>query len=314
MIHIDFDPSTSTGAQKAWWDEWLEEASDATEEVIQAWGSSKKLSGKDFKNNIWGKLKKWLLENVFHGKCAYCETHLKMARQSGHAEHFRPKGGVKYKEQGKKRLTKATAEDESGQPIEHPGYFWLAYNWKNLLPSCELCNTGGGKKSQFPVLQQHVLVRRLTPAEANQLRETPLRSPTWLDVYYLQPEDLDTSERSLLLHPYVDDPREHLCFGDRGIEAPKENENGEPSAKGAHSIEVYDLKNDQLRRARQNAQSEALTDFLLAYLNASRDGNSPQVCRRKAWEAMANIVEGKTPYSAAAHDYINLHCQTIGGP
>jgi hypothetical protein len=312
MIHVDFDPSKLTGAQKTWWGQWQEKAAEATQGVIQAWESSKKLSSKDFKDDIWRELKEWLLENVFHGKCAYCETHIHMSRQSGHAEHFRPKGGVNYEEHGKKRLKKATVEDEGGQSIEHPGYFWLAYHWKNLLPSCEFCNSGGGKKNQFPVQQRHVLVRHLTQEKANQLNEKPYESSKLQDVYYLQPDDLDELEHPLLLHPYIDDPREHLCFGHAGIEAPRENENGELSVKGAHSIEVYDLKNEQLRRARQNAQSKALTNFLLAYMNALRQGYSPGTCLQKAWEEVTDIAKGKTPYSAAALDCINLHCQTLG--
>jgi hypothetical protein len=40
------------------------------------------------------------------------------------------------------------------------------------------------------------------------------------------------------------------------------------------------LKNDQLRRARQNVQSEALTNFLLAYMGVSRQGHNPEIQKR----------------------------------
>jgi len=224
MIHIDFEPQKLTDEQKTWWNNWREKAVEATQYVVLTWESSKKLSSDDFKDSIWGELKKWLLENIFHGKCAYCETHIKMARQFGDAEHFRPKGGVNYKEKGKKRLTKATTKDESGRLIEHPGYFWLAYHWKNLLPACKLCNSGDGKKNQFPVQKQHLLMKCLTQEEAKHLSEKPHQSSKWSGSYYLQPVDLDDLESPLLLHPYIDKPREHIRFGHAGIESAKEDE------------------------------------------------------------------------------------------
>ena len=58
------------------------------------------------------------LEKLFHGKCAYCETKYE-ANQPVDIEHYRPKSA--YMVDGK--LTK-------------PGYWWLAADWTNLLPSC----------------------------------------------------------------------------------------------------------------------------------------------------------------------------------
>lgn len=60
------------------------------------------------------------LEALFHGKCAYCETYY-ASQGPVDIEHYRPKGGV---------------EDDP----DHWGYWWLAADWKNLLPSCIDCN------------------------------------------------------------------------------------------------------------------------------------------------------------------------------
>ena len=60
------------------------------------------------------------LEELFHGKCAYCETYYS-ASAPVDVEHYRPKGAV--------------SEDD-----KHPGYWWLAMAWDNLLPSCIDCN------------------------------------------------------------------------------------------------------------------------------------------------------------------------------
>ncbi|AUX44887.1 uncharacterized protein SOCE26_063570 [Sorangium cellulosum] len=35
-------------------------------------------------------------------------------------------------------------------PVERPGYYWLAYEWDNLLFSCGICN-GTHKRNLFPL-------------------------------------------------------------------------------------------------------------------------------------------------------------------
>ena len=122
MIEVKFDPTELKGDLKTWWDKWEKNASSKTADLIKKWEDSKNITSKDFDNNIWSDLKKWLMENFFNGKCAYCETHIHESRQSGDAEHFRPKGAVTYKEEGNTKETKALTKDEKGQTIEHPGY------------------------------------------------------------------------------------------------------------------------------------------------------------------------------------------------
>lgn len=69
-----------------------------------------------------------------HGKCAFCEA--KIGHISyGDIEHFRPKGGVRQ---------------TSSSPLKTPGYYWLAYEWTNLLLSCQLCNQRF-KANHFPL-------------------------------------------------------------------------------------------------------------------------------------------------------------------
>jgi uncharacterized protein (TIGR02646 family) len=68
-------------------------------------------------------------------KCAFCEakvTHV----TTGDVEHFRPKAAVKQR---------------AGAPLERPGYFWLAYEWSNLLLACSNCNSRH-KGNLFPLI------------------------------------------------------------------------------------------------------------------------------------------------------------------
>lgn len=52
-----------------------------------------------------------------HRKCAYCET--KFTHSSpGDVEHYRPKAGY---------------QQAVTEPLRGPGYYWLGYEWSNLL-------------------------------------------------------------------------------------------------------------------------------------------------------------------------------------
>lgn len=78
---------------------------------------------------LYRALKDSLVE-YFQGKCAYCESEFGHVAW-GDVEHYRPKRGV-------------TGE-------AHPGYYWLAYSERNLMPSCQLCNQGSAKGNHFPI-------------------------------------------------------------------------------------------------------------------------------------------------------------------
>lgn len=83
------------------------------------------------------------LNEYYKDKCAYCEDFCK-----AEIEHYRPKKAV------------------NDLPL-HNGYFWLCYEWSNLLPSCRFCNTEGGKGNQFPIIS--VAHRVYLPVMANNL-------------------------------------------------------------------------------------------------------------------------------------------------
>jgi len=68
-----------------------------------------------------------------HGKCCFCERKI---GAEGDIEHFRPKASFCQGERS---------------PLERPGYYWLAYEWDNLLLACPICNQRF-KKNYFPLL------------------------------------------------------------------------------------------------------------------------------------------------------------------
>jgi uncharacterized protein (TIGR02646 family) len=155
------------------------------------------------------------LNAEFRFKCAYCESFFGAVMPVA-IEHYRPKAKV---------------TTEHG---DVPGYYWLAASWRNLLPSCNDCNSqrkqeiGGqmvtmGKGNQFPIADE---VRRARAKGEERL------------------------EGRLLLHPYLDQPERHLEFGDDGVVRSR-RVSGRTSRKGEHSIAVYALQRPILVQARQ---------------------------------------------------------------
>lgn len=152
------------------------------------------------------------LNEFYLGKCAYCETDCK-----AEVEHYRPK----------KKIT--------GEPV-HPGYYWLCYEWSNLVPSCHDCNTSGGKGNQFPVLGTRVTSPPLQPT--GQLDSSQIKA----DVKLL----LD--ERPYLLHPEMDNPSSFL-----GVQLDPKGEGlrlhglDGPDQRGDRTIQICNLNRKNLK-------------------------------------------------------------------
>ena len=158
------------------------------------------------------------LAELFHGKCAYCETSYD-ASQPMDVEHWRPKAQV-----------------ESVLGNTKPAYYWLAATWENLLPSCIDCNRGrkqidvltgeerlAGKADQFPLEQGSP--RATTPGQ-------------------------ETSEVPLLLNPCDDEPETFLRATDAAVVKPA-TADGLPARRARASIDVYALNRSGLVLARK---------------------------------------------------------------
>lgn len=318
MIRNDFNPDELPPERKADWDAWILKAQVATEKVIKQWEEWKDTLREwkkdriepppkfrpEFDDKVWTGIRDWLLEHVFHNKCAYCETPIDGF--PGDAEHFRPKGRVRDM-RADDSLEIVKSVDEDNEEIDHPGYFWLAYNWKNLLPSCELCNRYGGKKDLFPVGKSHVAVKRLAIEEIDKLLHQITKSTKAGDVFYLEPDDLDVLEERLLLHPYYDNPEGHIYFKIGGEAAAWEE-----SRQAEMSIKVYDLNHRKKIAARDRAQRDGVKRYFNK-LSATNDTKDDLNEARNAAQALKDeYYRGTRPYAVAVFDYI--HFQLGGTP
>jgi uncharacterized protein (TIGR02646 family) len=164
------------------------------------------------------------LTKLFKGKCAYCESTF-LHVYSGDVEHFRPKGEI-----------------EEATPNKKPGYYWLAADWDNLLLSCRNCN----QKLTHSI---YGLPVKKTMGKMNQF---PLSNPSKYVRKHNHRNGIKGEEiYRLLLNPCIDNPEDHLEYGDVGVIKAKKDAHGNPSEKGIKSIDVYVLQRVPLVQSRE---------------------------------------------------------------
>lgn len=162
------------------------------------------------------------LNKFYNYKCAYCES-----IEALDVEHYRPKG-------------KITNIDNS--VISNTGYYWLAYEWSNLIPACNKCNREGGKNSKFPY-QNNGNTRVQNPSLDNQ-------GKLELSKCLISNQDF-INELPLLLNPETENSfLNYFSFKNdvnlKGIEIEGKDSNG----KGSATIIICKLNRESLSRNR----------------------------------------------------------------
>lgn len=148
---------------------------------------------------------------AYKNKCAYCERICK-----ADIEHYRPKKGV--------------TEDDT-----HLGYYWLCYEWTNLIPSCITCNREGAKQNKFPILGRRV-------------KKPPLLLDGSLNLTLCKAIALPLQDEiPYLLHPEVDNPVNYFVFEldpeGKGIRIKGIDAEG----RGAETIRICLLNRNELK-------------------------------------------------------------------
>lgn len=161
------------------------------------------------------------LKTLYHKKCAYCEGN-PLANGTFRIDHFRPKKGVKYE--------------------THRGYYWLGYEWSNLILSCEACNTA--KSNQFPLEATGVRV------------EKPILDTTHYVILAMQYANAShfLAEKALLLNPELDEIDGLFIINKRG-------EWIATAPKAQKTKEICDLGRDDLNIARRKAIQDFVDDL-----------------------------------------------------
>jgi len=159
------------------------------------------------------------LIKIYNGKCAFCESAHITKASPWRIDHYRPKDKIKHEK-------------------DHTGYYWLAYEWSNLLLTCESCNRA--KSNEFPV-------------EGVRVESPPNNRNDWL----ADSKSL-TKERPYLLNPEIDFPENHLSFYSDG------RFNSERcSERGKETIRICHLNRKDLAIARKAKIDGFLKDITL---------------------------------------------------
>lgn len=231
MIYINHNRNDENGIPIRPDEEWFESSKVATELAISE-GENHSANGTIYAHTQV----RAALEKLFNGKCAYCNSEI-TATDDWNVEHFRPKGRV-------------------AERNDHPGYYWLTYEWKNLYPSCTHCNqrrkdkpiwgdlryaNAGGKMDQFP------------------LEDETTRA--------MSHEESVNQEKILLIDPSNGNPELLLSYDITGqIISVREN------LRGLVTIKICHLERRRLRNRRREKMKVAIA--LLMFISKHKTTNS----------------------------------------
>lgn len=228
------------------------------------------------------------LRKLFHNKCAYCESDLV---DSLDVEHFRPKGAV------------------TGEPA-HPGYWWLALKWENLLPACVGCNQER---------LQHLVTPETTEEEFAEFQSRQANGTHGKGNHFpisgtraLNISDSLSAERHHLLDPTVDDPDQFLLWSidsSYSIVLPSSSA-GLTAQRGLSTIEVFALNRFRLVQSRTKLLNELRSHAALIIQELEEDfsegGRSDRAMKRalERVKALRSYCSDDHVYSSMARSFL----------
>ncbi len=161
------------------------------------------------------------LVKLYSNKCACCERSRGTELQ---VDHYRPK---KARNRGKKEY-------------RHKGYYWLTYEWSNLIPLCSSCNQS--KSNYFPINKTRTESHKYSNGRKNN------------DSF--APDKLYRKEMPLFINPEIElEPARHFKYLPNGEVKGRTEE-------GKTTIEFYKLNNRNKKRERR--------EIILGYINKIR--------------------------------------------
>jgi hypothetical protein len=255
MIRLHFTEPDNDAA----WDAWIQDCGTAAQNML----ADVNVTGKRKIDAVLYKRERDRLLAATHQKCAYCEHSLPATERKGDVEHYRPKGGARRMDGKIVRVLRAGVE------IDHPGYYWLAYDYRNLLPACSACN------------------RRAGDAASGMNTGKSDIFPTLNDYWAACPEEVP-AEQPALLNPWLDDPAQHLFFDpDTGVAAGI-------TERGRITVRLLGLNRDGLPERRKKACEGLRRTFGTSVHDVTRD-----VPRPADISELQSVIEGSAEFAAA---------------
>jgi uncharacterized protein (TIGR02646 family) len=207
-------------------------------------------------------VKQALIESQ-HSKCCFCE---RLISTDGDVEHFRPKQAYKQ---------------AAGEPLQRPGYYWLAYDWSNLYLACTGCNQRH-KQNLFPLQN---------PGDRATTHHADI-----------------TLEKPLLIDPGSDNPEELIGF--RGEIAYAVDGN----ARGQVTLDALKLNERSIpeSRRRQLARLKVLHELVQEAAKCP-ENTELQKLSEKAKDNLEKAVQDDAEFSAVFRCAIQSNFQFVIG-
>lgn len=219
-----------------------------------------------FSNNYYRGKSIESLRLIYNNKCAYCET-IESPGSTLRVDHFRPKDKV-----------------QDTNPV-YDGYYWLGYEWSNLILTCEKCNRR--KSNKFPLEDENC---RVVCKPVLNVTGLPNQLSSRADLNYLK------SERPLLLNPEIDEVEKHLVFKADGTVKPL-------TLKGKTSINLYHLYREPLNIERKKIVDKPLIEIkrvLADFLEGNIDEKHFHYSLNIIYSKMVSRAEPTKQYSRMA--------------
>lgn len=168
------------------------------------------------------------LRVLYINKCGFCETSLNDSEQT--VEHYRPKKG---------------------------GYYWLGYEWSNLILCCKVCN--GNKDDKFPIKDSR---KRIISPQLNSDKTTICLEDSKANSKRL------LSELATILHPEVDNPEKYFSFKVDGTLVLKPDMTKWHNRRATDTIDAFKLNRQSLilnRKKKFDTLYESLRRVLINF-------------------------------------------------
>jgi uncharacterized protein (TIGR02646 family) len=260
--------------------EWLDRVRKAEEELKNLPVGKTRADIFRKYHDIWSVLKEDY-KKLSYNKCWYCEVDTD--GMHGDMDHHRPKGKVT-------------------ENPEHPGYWWLAFNWHNFRFSCERCNSldtdpitkvVGGKQNYFPLVNDDESCRIQNECDYGEL----------------------FSEYPLLLDPTEPDDPQLLTFQPDGRPGPTNNDEKSIAYQRVQgSIKIYNLHHSVSNRSRRKIYNRvrdlvACHQRYILMLETDYSDLAARAGMKQVLTELRSIVTSSAPYSSAARAYLDMHKQ-----
>lgn len=221
---------------------------------------------------------RYALRKLYYNKCAYCEN----ISYKADVEHYRPK----------KKITNPQGNNS--------GYYWLCYEWSNLIPACFECNSRSGKWNKFPIFNNRLMAPPLNAnGNLNFNKCKAAMSPL-------------IGEGPKLFHPEVDIIEPYI----------KVNWDGKLSGMGVHSqrgdstIKVCDLNRANLVYSRKKIIDDYVSELERIFVLFRKNLINGPALIVMLNERLTDIIDAsniKRPFSIVSFYIINNFQQFVTG-